>query len=268
MTSPNPYHALILKHLPPSPSTLHLLDVEGRVGHEITQLRDDLSRHVVHWPQDSVSDGKADAVVLFDRLPEAFILNRALRALRPGGRLIVLLPQAAPSDAFVRLLEAHGYIRILVEPALEGQGVLIRGEKPHTTADTHERVDVAASRDADMLTLETYRGRYIYLLVIQTPNKPVWRLAPDEPISWQAAALQLGESLTLLVFTSLPKAVSFMQVAVMQGILSDVNKMGKFTRQVASTWPHHLWLNPTPEAIKHPITFVHIDHTTAEAPDE
>lgn len=268
MTSPNPYYALILKHLPPSPSTLHLLDVEGRVGHDITHLRDDLAVQVVHWPQDDTPADSADAIALFDRLPETFILNHALKALRPGGRLIVILPQAAPSNAFVRLLEAHGYIRILVEPALEGQGALIRGEKPHTTADTHERVDVAASRDANMLTLETYRGRYIYLLVVQTPNKPVWRLEPDESVSWQAAVLQQDDGLTLLAFTSLPKAVSFMQVAVMQGLLSGINKMGKFTRQVASTWPYRLWLNPTPEAIQHPITFIPVDHETAEAPDE
>ncbi|MFQ3674766.1 MAG: hypothetical protein SNJ83_14335, partial [Aggregatilineales bacterium] len=149
-------------------------------------------------------------------------------------------------------------------PALDtGGGMLLRGERPHTEASTLERVQVAARADADALTLATYRGRFVHLLVRQFPNKPVWRLTAEDRIVWQATCSD-GH---MLAFTSLPKAVAFMQMAVLAGRLRDVNKVAKFRREVVAAWP--LWLNPTLDALPPtPFTQVEIDHTLAEAPDE
>src|SRR5262249_42761351 len=111
-------------------------------------------------------------------------LNAALRVLRPGGRLIILDSDGQPGHRLVVTLESAGYTRILVEPLSEDGGVLMRGEKPHTTPDTLERIRQVAAHD-EASDLSTYSGRYIHLLIQQTPNKPAWKLQPGEKIEWR-----------------------------------------------------------------------------------
>jgi hypothetical protein len=186
--------------------------------------------------------------------------------LRPGGRLIAVDPHDEPSAARVRQLENAGYIRILVEelPTDAGIGVLLRGEKPHVTDDTLARIQsVAAQDDAQA----EFRGRYAHLLIRQTPNKPVWALQPGETVEWHAVAVVDGGSPALLVFSSLPNAVAFMQPAVLAGTIKDVNKVAKFSSAAAQNW--RLVINPSLESLDgREIVLVSIDPALAEAPDE
>lgn len=259
------------KHLPPSASELRLLDIGGATGETLRAIREDLqitvaSLDVADWDYESDS---YDAVMLYDTLLKPTMLDRILAVMRSGGRFICVLPFGYPDASYVEQLEAHDYVRILVESAMNDAGVLIRGEKVHTTDNTLERVQQVAQQDADLLDLTTYRGRYVHLLVIQTPNKPVWKLAPDERIEWHAAAIEREGETYLLAFSSLPKSVSFMQPAVMQGKVNDVNKVGKFSKATAQTWELPVLLNPNLESITDDtVVFIPIDPDTAEAPDE
>lgn len=253
---------LMIKHLPPSASTLHLLDVQGRLGDSIAHRRADVAMAVgVVAFENSI-----DAVVLYDAALDADLLGFALRALRPGGRLIAVNPQGEPSAGLVRQLESAGYTRILVEEMLptDAGGVLMRGEKPHVTDDTLARIRSVAREDQAQ---SAFKGRYLHLLICQTPNKPVWALQPGETIEWRAVALADGDDATLLAFSSLPNAVAFMQPAIVNGRIKDVNKVAKFNRAAAQDW--RILLNPPLEALDgREIVLVPVDPALAEAPDE
>lgn len=257
------------KHLPPSSSTLRLVDINGQAGDILSQRRADLSIDILSDNVDawSVTDDSVDAVVAYDVALETPILIRVLRMMRAGGRFIAVLPTSHVSEAYVQLLEKQGYVRILVEPAIDDLGVLIRGEKAHITDDTLSRIQQVATADEDMLDLTTFKGRYVHLLIQQTPNKPVWKLQADEKIEWQAVAIQRDDSSILLGFSSLPKAVGFMQPAVVEGVVTDINKVGKFSKETASNWT--VMLNPTLEMIRNEtLTMIDVDPDIAEASDE
>ena len=73
----------------------------------------------------------------------------------------------------------------------------------------------------------------------------------------------------MLGFSSLPKAVGFMQPAVLAGFITDINKIGKFSVKTASACEWRIILNPALEAlVGEAPTFINIDFTLAEAPDE
>lgn len=257
---------VMAKHLPPSASDLRLLDI-GAIGEDLLALRPDLSieRASLNWQSWQYAPDSFDAVVAYDTLLKPEFLAKVLEIMRQGGRLIIVNPLGTVDERHLKSLEAAGYIRILVEAAVDGMGLLLRGEKAHQTRDTLERVQTVAERDADLLDLATYRGRFIYLLIQQSPNKPVWALRADELIRWQAVGVE-GH---LLAFSSLPKAVSFMQTAVLQGFVQDVNKMGKFSKESASAWSLPVLLNPSFEAVREmSLFFWEIDPKTAELPDE
>jgi hypothetical protein len=151
---------------------------------------------------------------------------------------------------------------------LEAVGVLARGERPSTEQRTVDRIKQVADRDV-MTDLKSVKGRYVHLLIRQTPNKPVWALKPDEHIEWQAVALTGENQPTLLAFSSLPKAVAFMQPAVMQGVIKDINKVAKFSRETARNWSLPLLFNPTLETLAgREITMLPVDPKAAEASDE
>lgn len=260
------------KHLPPSAAALRLLDVNGAAGETLAKQRADLDVIAVSGDPAAwgVDEASADAVAAYDSDLSGDLLTAALRALRPGGRLIAVDPRGEPSKTPVIMLESAGYDRILVETAAECPlpvGVLMRGEKPHTTNDTLARVRVAATDAATALA--DFRGRYVHLLVKQTPNKPAWKLEPGETITWDALALDTPNGVTLLAFSSLPNAVAFMQPAVLVGKITDVGKVAKFSRDTALAWRENVILNPDPSVLDNAqITLISVDPSTAETPDE
>lgn len=247
----------LIKHLPPSASTLRLLDVGGNAGAALAARRADLKIMIGNV----AGENSVDAVVAYAAVLNDELLALMLFALRPGGRLIVIDPQGEASGAQVKRLEAAGYTRILVEELLPN-GVLMRGEKPHVTDDTLARVQSVAVLDSG-----EFRGRYVHLLVRQTPNKPVWALKPGETVTWQAVGIADGDAPRLLAFSSLPNAVAFMQPAVVAGTIRDVNKVAKFSRATAQDWK--LLVNPPLEALNgQQIVLVPLDPALAETPDE
>lgn len=253
------------KHLPPSGASLRLLDVEGRAGGVLYELRDDLDILLSPGADDEwqVALNSIDAVVAYDFDLTPHMLREALEGLRPGGRLIVMKVEGAPDEALVKTLEAAGYVRILVEAAAPN-GVLMRGEKPHTEAHTVDRVKQVAARDERKPV-----SRYVYLLVTQTPNKPGWKLTAEDVVAWQAVGVKGEGETVLLAFSSLPKAVEFMQPAVVSGHIKDVNKVAKFKWTVAKDWPYSFLLNPSDEILEqNPIVHIAVDPHSAEAPDE
>jgi hypothetical protein len=244
-----------------------LLDVEGRAGKMLAALRPDLDTVSVKgapggW---NLSPDTFDAVAVYDEFLSEDLLQVALAALRPGGRLIVIQPDGAPSEAPVLALETAGYTRILVESALVEPlptGALIRGEKPHTEINTIDRVQQVARRDSGA-------ARYVHLLIQQTPNKPVWALDSGERVEWQAVAVAGDNETVLLGFSSLPKAVAFMQPAVVAGHIKDVNKVAKFLLAKVRAWPYPLLMNPTEDILDtNALVMLPIDPATAEKPDE
>lgn len=260
----------MLKHLPPSSSSLKLLDIGGAAQEVFLKHRPDLAITTVdteptEW---SISGGEFDAVTAFDAEPGSALLDAALSALRPGGRLIVMSTRGEPDAAHVVTLESHGFTRILVETGAECPlpvGVLMRGERPHETDDTHARVQIGAAADEDSQSLADFKGRFVHLLIRQTPDKPAWKLRADEPLTWDAVTLDGA----LLAFSSLPKAVAFMQPVVLTGHILGVSKVAKFSKQTALGWPQAVLLNPTPEMLENgALGVVNIDPDSAETPDE
>lgn len=257
------------KHLPPSGSTLRLIDVYGRTAKVLCELRPEIEviyspRKYTTWP---VVPDSVDAVAAYDCEPDAALLQSALQVLRPGGRLIIMNAALDPSEAYVKTLESADFTRILVEAGAECPlpvGTLMRGEKPHTESHTTERVKQVAAQDAP-----TRAVRYVYLLIHQTPHKPAWRLSAEDRVEWEAVGVEGEGETVLLAFSSLPKAVEFMQPVVMNGHLTNINKIAKFRWDVTKNWPFPMMLNPSDEIFDtNPVSMLTIDHTTAEVSDE
>jgi len=265
--------AALAKHLPPSGAMLRLLDVGGAAGDALATLRADLDiQPVTHNPEGwRVDESSVDAIAIFNQPLSAPLLAACLRALRPGGRLIIIDLALVPGRDQVERLAGAGYTRILVEAVSDDSsaGALLRGEKAHTTADTLARIRVAAQHDDLLTDLDAYPGRYLHLLIRQTPNKPAWALRPDEALDWHAVAVMLDDQPALLAFSSLAKAVAFMQPAVLAGHIRDMNKVGKFSAQTARAWTLPLLLNPDHALLAdHAQRLVPVDPATAEQPDE
>lgn len=261
---------VMAKHLPPSASTMQLVDIGGRCGAFLRELRQDLEiQAAIPAALTQLPKSSIDAVTAYDVHLSHNVLSCALESLRPGGRFIAALSSQSVDETWLRLLESHGFVRILVEAAVDGVGVLIRGEKAHETADTLQRIYAVAIADDDLLDLASYHGRYLQLLIRQSPNKPVWKMRPDETIGWRALALKHESKAVLLAFSSLPKAVGFLQQAVLAGAAHDINKAGKFDKATALNWPWDLLLNPSPNSLHGgQVTWLEIDPETAVAPEE
>lgn len=260
--------AHVLKQLPPSGAQLLALDVGGRLA-SLKELRPDVrftpvSLNPADWPPALLG---ADAVAAWDVRLTPALLEAAWRVLRPGGRLIVANPLQRFDTRYGATLTNTGFVRLLIEPLSEAGGLLLRGERPHTSSDTTARIRTVASADSPAQTLETYRGRFVHVLVYQTPNLPPWKLAPGTVVTWQAVTTQ-GVPPRLLVFSSLPKAVAFMQPAVLQGRLSGVNKVPKYRREVVMSWRCEVAFNPTLDELKDDLARLTIDPALAEVPDE
>jgi hypothetical protein len=217
---------LFAKHLPPSAGLPRVLALDERAAAELP---------LESTPALAAPDGEPfDAIVGYAAPHD---LDRWLLRLRPGGRLI-LAGNVAPEAALAALIGA-GYIHCLVE---EHAGLtLYRGERPPHGSPT-ERIQAAAQSP-----LSNPQSPFLFLLITQTPNKPAWKLAPEETLEWRAATVldpRSGQP-TLLAFTSLVKAVAFMQPAALAGFLRGINKVGKFRAEVAQAWPLTLVINPS-----------------------
>ncbi|MBZ0285971.1 MAG: hypothetical protein K8I30_00045, partial [Anaerolineae bacterium] len=144
-------------------------------------------------------------------------------------------------------------------------GVLMRGEKPHLEEQTAARIKQVAARD----NAQRRAGRYVHLLIKQTPNQPAWKLKPGEPLDWEAVAVAGDNETVLLAFSSLPKAVEFMQPAVLAGHILDVNKVAKYAWGVVQALPYPIMLNPSDEIFDtQAAVFVEVDPAKAEEADE
>lgn len=271
MVTKEKFVEIMAKHLPPSSSTLQLLDIGAVVGDMLLNHRPDLDIQIAslltrHWHYD---DNQFDAVVAYDTMLTAELLSNILAVMRQGGRFILINPYNVVAEKWVRVLESQDFVRILVEPAYDDEGVLIRGEKAHSTDNTLERIQHVAEADADLLDLNTYKGRYVHLLIVQTPNKPVWKMSVDDKIEWCAVTVEQKNEDKLLAFSSLPKAVSFMQPAILKGFVRDVNKVGKFSKETARTWQQSILLNPIlSDVYDDVVKLLSINPDTAEAADE
>jgi hypothetical protein len=221
---------MFAKHLPPSadlPRVLALDDDAARA----------LPAEVELTRGDANTLGEYDAVVGHTR-PEN--LDRLMQRLRPGGRLI--LAAAADAQVLLTALTAAGFIHCLVEA--HGDVTLYRGERP-PLGSSLERLHT-------LNTTVHLTTPFVFLLILQTPNKPAWRLTLDEKIEWHALTVldpETGQPI-LLAFSSLVKAVAFMQAAILNHWLRGVNKVGKFQAEVAKTWTWPFVLNPDFELMR------------------
>lgn len=222
---------MFAKHLPPSAGRPRVLALDAPAATELAGLAE-----VVRGDLAALPAGPFDAVA-----GEAgpFHLAALLAGLRPGGRLI-LASSGAP-EALLAALTAAGLIHCLVEA--HGPVCLYRGERPP------EGGSLARQQALASVALTT---PHVFLLVTQTPNKPAWKLTPDEAITWHAATVldPATGAPTLLAFSALVKAVAYMQQAILAGGGPRVNKVGKFPAAAAAGWPLPYVLNPDFEALR------------------
>jgi hypothetical protein len=229
---------MFAKHLPPSAGLPRVLALDAGAAAELAGLAEvTLAGGEAQGTYDAIAGPAA---------PEA--LPQLAERLRPGGRAI--LTADAEPEPLLAALEQAGFIHCLVETA--GGVTLYRGERPPSGSPV-ARIRAAAG-PAGGLTLAApadIKTPYVFLLVTQTPNKPAWKLGPDERVTWQAATIcSPGTSApALLAFSSLLKAVAFMQAAILAGEIAGVNKVGKFPAAAARGWPMPLALNPAFEAV-------------------
>lgn len=178
----------------------------------------------------------------------------------------------------VDILQGAGYERVLTEKTVEGFGVLSRGEKPYTHRATIARIASVAARAGEPGggtpqpgSLEpiaaaalgaALRGRFVYLLVSQPARRPWDR--DGQPARWIATLLadrESGDKPLLLAFSALPKAVAFMQTAVLSGAFKGVSKIAKFDKAVAAAWGVDALVNPSFEALNGSARFAASQHT-------
>lgn len=276
------HHALIeiaVRHLPPSAAALRVADLTDNTAAVLTDLRPDCTP----TPLLPAASATHDALIGLGDFPPPADMEAWLPALRPGGRLIWLAVEAGSPNAALPDLQAAGerltdagYVRVLTEALPGGAGLLLRGERAHTADDTAARIAIAAHRDAASTDLATYRGRFLFLLVRHTPNVPPWAVTADVVIAWSAAAacppdaaVNAESGCRLLVFTSLPNAVAFMQPAVTGGLIRDIHRIAKFPRAAAGGWPLPILLNPPVDALHGSrVMLLPIDATSAITGEE
>jgi hypothetical protein len=253
------------KHLPPEPSALRLADVGSRAGLVLGDMRPELEIVPVTGPVDTwaLAPGSVDVVAAYDMRLGPLFMQTALAALRPGGRLIVVNPIGETHPSLVHLLEDAGFTRIFVEPALElphPAGVLLRGEKPGSEPSGRDVPEIWRTA----IPVAQRQERFIHLLICQT----VVTAEENNTLIWQAAAVAGDDETVLLAFSSLGKAIQFMQPGVVTGRIRDVNKIAKFNWSVTKAWPQPFMLNPTDDILESfQLVFVPVDPATAETVD-
>ena len=228
---------MFAKHLPPSAGAPRVLALDAAAVVELP-VEVDVTLAALPLSEMRAASERFDAVVGYappDRLESLFAL------LRPGGRLI-LAHRSSPQSLMTALTSA-GFVHCLIETA--GELTLYRGERPPEGTPV-ERIQSLITN------YQSPSSPFVFLLVAQHPSQPAWTLAPGEKIKWRAATLidPAAERPALLAFSSLVKAVGFMQKAVLANFISGVNKVGKFRADVARTWELPLLLNPDFERVR------------------
>lgn len=273
----------LTRHLPPSASVLRVWALDDLTGLFFREQAARAGRFEITGG--TAPTAPVDAVAGYrDGMPAADALALYLQALRPGGRLILLV--AAETDDVNltaergQTLEQAGFVRVLAEPVY---GVMVvRGEKPHTTGDTLARVRVAADADDTAHTYTpfeatAYNGRFVFLLTQSAAKRRPWETdtganaGADADLTAIAIASMNdeGRSPVALGFSSLPKAVAFMQPMILAGRITGVNKIAKFTRETAAAWPFAAWLNPPATALEgNTLTTVRVSASSAVTGDE
>jgi len=227
------------KHLPPSAGLPRMLALDEATKDSLLPEIELITTLV-----ETVAADSLDAIVGQappDRVPGLF------RLLRPGGRLIL----AHPSDpeTLLHALTTAGLIHCLTDS--ENGLTLYRGERPPVGSSVERLSNLQSSVSNPSASLRPgLQSPDLFLLITRTPNKPAWRLAPDEKIEWRATTILNEDLPALLAFASLVKAVAFMQKAVLGKMINGVNKVGKFPASIVSTWELPLLVNPEFENLK------------------
>jgi hypothetical protein len=226
------------KHLPPSAGLPRVLTLDETAAAELAAVAEVVPGDLAALPAGPF-DAVAGAPMHLGQAAGPSHLAALLERLRPGGRLI-LTASGAPEALLATLTEA-GLIHCLVEA--HGPLCLYRGERPPAGGSLARQQALAG------VELKT---PHVFLLVQQTPNKPAWKLAPDEPLTWQAATVldPATGAPTLVAFSALVKAVAYMQQTILTGAGPRVNKVAKFPASAAAAWPLPYVLNPDFEALR------------------
>ena len=232
------------RHLPPSAGLPRALALDAEAAADLAPVAE-----VVHAPPAGpLPAGPFDAVAgkaAPARVPDL------LARLRPGGRLILAAEAPAPG-ALLRALTEAGCLHCLVETA--GALTLYRGERPPAGTPL-ERTQALAEAEAAASALQPsavdFKSPFVFLLVTQSPNKPAWKLRPDEKVDWRAATVldPATGAPALLAFSALVKAVAYLQAAILAGAAPGVNKVGKFPAAAAAGWGMPLLYNPAFETV-------------------
>jgi len=238
---------LILKHLPPSASIPNV------------QAGDERSRR---WGMSLERQGhitlNADRPIDGVLASELSFAPKAASSLRPNGRAIFLVPNTADvsTEAVVQTLTAAGLVRILSESVLNEAYLLARGERPTTQARTTDRIATIAQvapNPIEVVEIEEAVQQYrsLHLLVRQDPPARAWNEAQPN-LTWQALTVQdaWADRVVLLAFTSLVKAVAFMQPAVIAGVIHNINKLPRYEMDQFLKWNLPLIVNSTFEALR------------------
>ncbi len=238
---------LILKHLPPSADLPRVRPLDDRSARWCLAL--DRHGSII-----STADQSADATVASDIAH----VQAAAISLRPNGRAIFLIPntEGIVTESILEALTSNDLTRILTESVLDHTFILARGERPTDQERTTDRIATIArieSTSIEILKLDQAAKNYphLHLLVKQQPPSRGW--ADMQPgTTWEALTLHDGHSnqSLLIAFTSLVKAVAFMQPAVLAGAIHDVNKIPRFDTERMIGGQHPLIINPVFERLR------------------
>jgi hypothetical protein len=237
---------LILKHLPPSADLPRVRPLDDRSARWCLAL--DRQGSII-----SVDDSEVDAAVASGIAH----VQDAATSLRPNGRAIFLIPntEGIATESIVEALTANDLTRILIESVLDHTFILARGERPTDQERTTDRIATIArieSEAIEILAIDQAAQRYLHLQVLVKQQPPSRGWADMQPnTTWEALTIQDADSdqFLLVAFTSLVKAVAFLQPAVLADVVHGINKMPRFETERIIGGQYFI-INPVFEALR------------------